>query len=211
MSEITKDIQERITELKHNYEVKKSTLVKKVTKQQKDIEDLFKIYYSTLDTMRGDILKQEYSIRQTMASFDSELKNLVSNLSKNSLLEFYHDEVNIKKSISSLQNKLESFSVYLPQWKLKEADMNQISTQIKVDVRERINQVLERVDHSFGLDNYRYVIEQISDAKIKDIYKKLGPFDHFEYASVSDESVEKNLRLDFDQRKSGALYRGQTN
>ena len=57
MSEITKDIQERITELKHNYEVKKSTLVKKVTKQQKDIEDLFKIYYSTLDTMRGDILK----------------------------------------------------------------------------------------------------------------------------------------------------------
>ena len=148
--------------------------------------------------MREDILKQEYSIRNTMSSFDSELKSLVSNLSKNSLLEFYHDEVNIKKNISNLQNKLESFSVYLPQWKLKIADINQLSTHIKVDVRERINQVLERVDHTFGLDNYRYVLEQISDAKIKDIYKKLGPFDHFEYTSISDESTEKNLRLDFD-------------
>lgn len=58
--------------------------------------------------------------------------------------------------------------------------------------------MLERLDHTFGLENYRYVLEQISDAKIRDIYKKLGPFDHFEYASVKEESVEKNLRLEFD-------------
>lgn len=81
---------------------------------------------------------------------------------------------------------------------MKTADINQLTTQIKVDVRERINQVLERVDHTFGLDNYRYVLEQISDARIKDIYKKLGPFDHFEYASISEETAGKNLRIDFD-------------
>lgn len=45
LSEIIKDVQGRITELKQNYEVKKSTLVYKMTKQQKGIEDLFKIYY----------------------------------------------------------------------------------------------------------------------------------------------------------------------
>lgn len=71
--------------------------------------------------------------------------------------------------------------------------------------------MLERVDHTFGLENYRYVLEKISDARVRDIYKKLGPFDHFEYASAREESVEKNLRLEFDQRRSGALFRGQTN
>jgi hypothetical protein len=74
-----------------------------------------------------------------MSSFDNELKYLVSSLSKFSLLEFYHDEGNIKKSISNLQNKLESFSIYLPEWKLKMNDTNLVTTQIKVDVRERMN------------------------------------------------------------------------
>ena len=74
-----------------------------------------------------------------MSSFDNELKYMVSNLSKFSLLEFYHDEENIKKNISNLQNKLESFSIYLPEWKLKMNDTNLVTTQIKVDVRERMN------------------------------------------------------------------------
>ena len=74
-----------------------------------------------------------------MSSFDKELKYLISSLSKFSLLEFYHDEENIKKSISSLQNKLESFSIYLPDWKLKINDTTLVTAQIKVDVRERIN------------------------------------------------------------------------
>jgi len=60
ISDIIKDIQERVTELKHNYQVKRSTLLNKVAKQQKNIEDLFKIYYETLDAMRENILKQEY-------------------------------------------------------------------------------------------------------------------------------------------------------
>lgn len=60
ISDIIKDIQERVTELKHNYQVKRSTLLNKVAKQQNNIEDLFKIYYETLDAMRENILKQEY-------------------------------------------------------------------------------------------------------------------------------------------------------
>jgi len=86
----------------------------------------------------------------------------------------------------------------LPEWRLKVDDIGVVATQIKIDVRERINQVLERMDHTFGLENYRYVLEQISDEKVRDIYKKLGPFDHFAYSNVGDESVQKNMRIDFD-------------
>ena len=68
------------------------------------------------------------------------------------------------------------------------------------------------MDHSFGLDNYQYVLGNINDELIKDIYRKLGPFDHFVNDLVTeDENAQqtRTLRLDFDQRKSGAMFRGQ--
>ena len=172
---------------------------------------MFKIYYENLDAMRENILKQEYSIRDTMTEFDKELKQVIANLSKFSLLEFYHDEVNIKKSISNLQSKLENFSIYLPEWRLKIENIDQVKTQIKVDVRERLNSIFERIDHSFAIENYHFVLEKVNDIRVKDIYKKLGPFNHFEFIPASDETVQRNLRLDFDRRKSGAMFRGQTN
>ncbi len=61
------------------------------------------------------------------------------------------------------------------------------------------------------MENYRYVLDTIPDELVKDVYKKLGPFDHFEFNNKEEEIGQKNLRLDFDRRKSGALYRGQSN
>lgn len=75
-------------------------------------------------------------------------------------------------------------------------------------MRERLNAIFEKLDHSFGMDNYHYVLEKIKDTRTKDIYKKLGPFDHFEYAPAGDETSNRNLRINFDTRKSGAEYRG---
>ena len=98
--------------------------------------------------------------------------------------------------------------MYLPQWRLNVEDPEQAASQIKVDLRERINSFVEKIDHSFGLENYRYVIDTIPDELVKDVYKKLGPFDHFEFNNKEEEIGQKNLRLDFDRRKSGALYRG---
>lgn len=45
---------------------------------------------------------------------------------------------------------------------------------------------------------------------MKDIYRKLGPFDHFEHYD-KDENIETDrvLEMQFDTRKSGAMYRGQ--
>jgi len=45
------------------------------------------------------------------------------------------------------------------------------------------------------------------------VYRKLGPFDHFENREIDevDLDAQRSLRLEFDTRKSGALYRGQMN
>ena len=77
-------------------------------------------------------------------------------------------------------------------------------------MRERINSYIEKINHSFALENYDYIMKNVNDQVIKDIYLKLGPFDHFEHKDPDETEADRSivLRLDFDTRKSGALYRG---
>lgn len=121
-----------------------------------------------------------------MERFEQDLKDLVSQLSKYSLLEFYHDQNEIKSSISRLSSSLEEFTLYLPNSRLLIEDMTVAKNNIKVDIKERIYSFIEKIDHSFGLENYHYVLENINDDLVKDVYKKLGPFDHFQFKEEKD-------------------------
>lgn len=62
-----------------------------------------------------------------------------------------------------MANGLESFALYLPKARIICQDLPKAHTQIKVDLRERIQSLVERIDHSFALENYKYVISQIED------------------------------------------------
>ena len=50
-------MQRELSNLKLNYSKKKETLVHKLNNHQVQIEEIFKIYYDTLDTMRNDMLQ----------------------------------------------------------------------------------------------------------------------------------------------------------
>ena len=75
-----------------------------------------------------------------------------------------------------------------------------------MDLRERLNSYITRIDHSFALSNYEYVMEQVRDDNIKNIYKTLGPFDHYQGREMDeeDDSTRSAPRLEWDYRKSGA-------
>lgn len=51
----------------------------------------------------------------------------------------------------------------------------------------------------------------VDDEMIKDIYRKLGPFDHFEHRDIdeTDADTQRSLKEDFEERRSGTKYRGQ--
>jgi hypothetical protein len=52
-------------------------------------------------------------------------------------------------------------------------------------------------------------MRNVRDDRIKDIYRQMGPYDHYAHVDPENDSeAEKCLALDFDVRKSGALYRG---
>jgi hypothetical protein len=50
-------------------------------------------------------------------------------------------------------------------------------------------------------------MDNIKDERVKDVYRSLGPFDHFEHKE-EDFGSARVLKMDFDTRKSGAMYRG---
>ena len=58
---------------------------------------------------------------------------------------------------------------------------------ITVDIRERLNGYIVQLNHDFALDNYNYVMDHVGDKTIRDIYKVLGPFDHFAHREVDDD------------------------
>ena len=66
--------------------------------------------------------------------------------------------------------------------------------------------MIQKVDHSFGLSNYNYVMENISEQVVKDVYRSLGPFDHYEYKEDDETGMDsqREMQLDFDTRRSGA-------
>jgi len=81
---------------------------------------------------------------------------------------------------------------------------------IMVDLRERMNGYIIRLNHEFALDNYNYVMENISDKTIRDIYKVLGPFDHYAHHEADDDlDTQRVLKTEFESRRSGAMFRGQ--
>ena len=74
---LCRDIEEELQALRIKYLTKKETLVSKVNTHLSSMEGIFKIYYDTLDKLRAELLKDEYSYLKKMDNLESNLKKLV--------------------------------------------------------------------------------------------------------------------------------------
>lgn len=107
LSSIAVDIQQRLSALKTKYMQTKTTLFEKMKTNQRSVEEFFKLYYDTLDTLRCEYLREEYSYRGKMATFEKELRSLIAQLQRSSMAEFYYDERELKDRIESLDQNLD--------------------------------------------------------------------------------------------------------
>ena len=96
-------------------------------------------------------------------------------------------------------------------------------------VNTQIAQNIKPVDNSFAMENYTYVTEELGNEKIAEIYRILGPLDYnFSFSNpeedesplkkkgdgdsdeeASEEEEKRILQDYYDQRRSGAMYRGE--
>jgi hypothetical protein len=64
------------------------------------------------------VLSEEYKLRNQMNTFEADLKTLTKNLHKYSLIEFYHEEKELKHKILEMSRSLENLNLYLPKSKV---------------------------------------------------------------------------------------------
>ena len=144
-----------------------------------NVESIFKMFYDTLDNLRNNMLSQEYEMRRKIDVFETRTKALVNKLRTFSLVEFFHDEAKLNDNMKTLKESLDDFNIYLPATQIIMKDKLRAEKDIMVDMRERLNGYIIKLSHDFALSNYDYVMTEISDKTIRDIYKVLGPFDHY--------------------------------
>jgi hypothetical protein len=66
--------------------------------------------------------------------------------------------------------------------------------------------LIKQIDHGFAIRNYDYIMKNIRDTRIQEIYKNMGPYDHYAHMDLDDPEMEQDRRMqnNFTQRKSGA-------
>lgn len=81
--------------------------------------------------------------------------------------------------IDELEGNLSHFGTYLPVNALTVPDWKETTSEIVTELTERLKTQIVKVDHSFAMKNYKYVMDNIQNETVKKIYQQLGPFDHF--------------------------------
>lgn len=128
-------------------------------------------------------------------------------------IEFYHEQMNLKNQIRDIRTNLKTFNIYMPKYQMKVEDMPLAINQIKDDIRERLNHFFKETDHNFALGNYEYITKTLQNEPIIKIYRQLGPFDFYQESGIkaeTDENIDqRSLNDKFEQRRSGAMFRGE--
>ena len=114
LHEICHSMQTQLINLRTIYFSKKKVLSTKVNTHLDKIEQVFQIYYETLDDLRSKLLKEEYEYLSKMNSLETRLKSLVGNLKRYSVMDFYHEEADLKLQMNEFKDDLDSFNIYLP-------------------------------------------------------------------------------------------------
>jgi hypothetical protein len=59
-------------------------------------------------------------------------------------------------------------------------------SQIKTDIKDRLQSYFQETDHNFSLQNYEYVLNTHQNDRIARVYKQLGPFDYYQDGGKND-------------------------
>jgi predicted nucleic acid-binding Zn-ribbon protein len=83
-------------------------------------------------------LSQEYQLRGQMDKYEGTIQSLMGDISKYNFIELYHEENYIKEQVKNITNDLKEFNVYMPKYQLKVQDIQNTVSQIKTDIKDRL-------------------------------------------------------------------------
>jgi len=74
----------------------------------------------------------------------------------------------LDEQLTKFQNELEKFNMYLPKNAVRPYYLDQNSWDLEIiniqrDMKLKVDEYIKKIDHSFGLDNYDYVQQNVRD------------------------------------------------
>lgn len=163
------------------------------------------------------MLKDEYSILDTLDNFEDNLSNLSRDIPTYDIQTLWYEKDNMWKMEKEMKDKLDQINEYLPKCKVVNAkEVPKLLNSFKDEFSERIKEYVVDIDTDFSLDNYHYVLDELNNYDVAKVYKTLGPFDFF--AKKDDEDLKELMNFQstrvmedkFQIRKrSGNKYRGE--
>jgi excinuclease UvrABC helicase subunit UvrB len=150
------------------------------------MESVFKVYYDALDKLRYEMLGEEYEYLAKMDGLETKLTRTVNNMKNYNIMEFFYEEKELREQLVDFRDDLDSFNVYLPKTRLNVQHMEELSIEITNELDEKMKHLIKQIDHGFAVSNYDYIIKNIRDTRIKEVYKTMGPYDHFAKKDLDD-------------------------
>ena len=92
------------------------------------------------------MMEQEYTLNDEMDSFEDLISSLIEDMHSYNLIEFYHDQESIVGQIRRVKDQMKEFKLYMPKYTLADTDLEKIYHQIRVDLKERINAIIQPLD-----------------------------------------------------------------
>ena len=127
-----------------------------------------------------------------MDKYEGTIQSLMSDIRKYNYIELYHEENYIKEQVKNITSDLKEFNIYMPKYQLKIQDNQNAVSQIKTDIKDRLQSYFQETDHKFSLQNYEYVLNTHKNDKIARVYKQLGPFDYYQDGFKNEVDVDNN-------------------
>lgn len=143
-----------------------------------------------------------------MDELEDNLKVMLHRAKNYSIVEFFNERDNLNDMIEKITEKLDNMGTYLPCNRLKfdkDMSLDDMIPQIQDSLEKLINKNFEDVDQEFAFENYKYIMEEVQNPNLKNIYKLLGPFDFSHYNEKAERAEEMGKVNDGNSEKSGAL------
>ena len=220
------EIQKEINELKHVYFKKRVVLMDRVLKHKSEVDRYFEIYFKALRDLREQVLKDELHISRIIEKYDADLKHLCHVCCSFSNIEAYVEMDSFKRKAQELKRNLENFEIYLPSYQVTPRTYakseEEFSKVITNQLKESFMAHMTKLDQSFAISNYNYILTQTESNHLKQTYQLLGPLNYKVNESLEFESsfdlklkeellLERRMLKEFEERKSKAMYRGEVN
>ncbi len=73
-----------------------------------------------------------------MDKYEETIHSLMSDIGKYNFIELYHEENYIKEQVKNITKDLKEFNIYMPKYQFKVQDIENVVSQIKTDIRDRL-------------------------------------------------------------------------